>query len=154
MTCCSTVKTDDLPNTVVDCETAAAWQNATTASSGNRLAAVEREAASLTILDRVVLARILPPEGSIVEVRTCLEIAEKVELSGQERTQWIDPQTGNPKLGCEDAKTARNFNFADAEHAVIAERLKWLDQNHRINQHMLGLVAAFLENQSTESEEI
>jgi hypothetical protein len=105
---------------------------------------------NLTILDRIVLARALPPEGSIVEVRTCLAIAKKIELDETETERWIDKTSGNPKIGCDKEETAESFEFSPEENALIVNVLNSLDKNHRINQHMLGLVAIFLEQENEE----
>jgi hypothetical protein len=104
---------------------------------------------NLTILDRIVLARILPPEGSVAEVRTCLAIAQKIELDEGETERWIDKPSRNPKIGCDQPETAKRFEFSDEENLLVAAVLKNLDQQRKINQHMLGLVAAFLEKGET-----
>ena len=102
--------------------------------------------ASLTILDRVMLCKILPTEGSIADMRTYLAIAKMCELTADEQSQWIDKKSGGIKLGCDEPATVKDFEFSDDQNNVVVERLKLLDQSHHINQHMLGLVAVFLED--------
>jgi hypothetical protein len=99
---------------------------------------------NLTILDRVVLARMLPQEGSIEEIRTCMAIANKIELSPEEQATWID-QHGGLVANCDHAVSVVSIEFCVNETSLIEATLRTYDAGKKINPHMLHLVGLFLE---------
>ncbi len=99
----------------------------------------------LKLIDRIMLANILPTEGNIKTLVCAKDIRKKVDFTQDEVKKYeIDSaENGGIKWNLEGAATEFDIEFTELETMEIVKTLKKLDKENKLSIQLMPLVDLF-----------
>jgi hypothetical protein len=100
----------------------------------------------LTLKDRLLLVKLFPKKGNLLEQIALRDISKKIEIDSKERTQ-VGLKVVNGNLTWNPKKTKeKEINFTDLEKKFLKEQVTRLDLEKSITPDILDLCIRIKEN--------
>lgn len=96
----------------------------------------------LTIIERVLLSDILPPQGNKLQQIIVRSLLERIKFTKEENVEFEIVSTHNGIKWNAEKADSRTFKFilSEAEISIIKEASSNLDKEGRVNQQNLSLL--------------
>lgn len=106
----------------------------------------------LNIAERIALAGILPPEGSIVTLRVIRELQMGLAFTEKELKDWKITNRRNPDGSAfitwdsDFTNKEKDVVIGEVTKGIIVEQLKALSEHGKLRMEMLSLYEKFVES--------
>jgi accessory colonization factor AcfC len=94
---------------------------------------------NLTIKDRLVFRALFPEKGNLIEQSTIRDIANKIDISSDERKEVELKQEGPSLKWNQEKDNGKDFLFSQTEVNFLKDQIEKLDKDKQITSELLDL---------------
>lgn len=100
---------------------------------------------TLTVLDRLLLLGLLPPQGDLLTVRIVRELREALSFTEAEHREFGFSQVDGQVRWNASAAQSRELEIGERARLLIVEGLRKLDKDKKLTEQHLSLWEMFIE---------
>ena len=98
----------------------------------------------LSVLERILLLNLLPREGDFKSLKIVRNLKEDLGFSEDELKALEFKQEGTQTMWRTEADAPKDIPIGEFAHALIADTLRELDKNKKLNEQIMSLYEKFV----------